>query len=182
MKHLYRSSYAVIAFAAAGAGKGAAAPQPVPAPGVAATVPLPVDPAAASGDQSSAAAPVAAVKTEKSVKTSPIRADIPVPAKRPPGLRGGKPLYDFEGLAVSQSFGVFDKTFKQVNSTVSSANKRAKSVPDLNTNGTPKTIIAKVNGVDTPVPAMKKEKVFFASSVDPKTDPDQASVRVWRTA
>jgi len=160
-------------FAAAG-GKTGGAPTPVPVPaGGGASIPQPA----------TAAAPA----SNDTPFTSLTKA-IPIPDKRPSsGKRGGKSIYPFEKMEIGESFGVVGKTFKNVNSTVASANKRwakpDKLVDLSNPDGTPKMIDVPVPGqpgVTTPVRARGPERVFFASPVDPKTDPDKAEVRVWR--
>lgn len=81
---------------------------------------------------------------------TPVRDDLPVPPKPTVG-RAGKSGYPFDKLPVGGSFGVSNRTFKNMSSIVFAANKRAKT-----------------------------EKVFYIVKVDPASDPDNATVRVFR--
>lgn len=102
---------------------------------------------------------------ETPVLTS-VRTDIPLPARST--SRGGKVSYDFASLTVvGASFGVTNKTREQVGATVSRENKRNKtSMPDPQNPGKMLDVYS-----------VKYE----AFTVDPKTDPDGAKVRVFRT-
>lgn len=86
--------------------------------------------------------------------------------------RNGKAVYPFDALSVGQSFSVVNKTAKQLASVVSAANRRARV--NKVENG-----ILVLNDKNEPVKVAGKH--FFARDTDPKTDPDGASVRVWRS-
>lgn len=193
-----------VAFAAAdkgGSPKPVAAPPTTPAPAPV-TAPVigdtPVVPPAPAGDIP-AATPAAASDFEVFGITS----DIPVPANRPKPGRGGQSVYPFEKLEINQSFGIKGKSSKLIASTVSSANKR--NMEDVmqaatNADGTPK--LDATTGLQVTEPVMvsqttknkdgttstamvKKQrptKLFVAYPVDPKTDKQGASVRVFRVA
>lgn len=113
---------------------------------------------------------------------------IPVPANIGKSQRGGRSLYPFDDLAVGQSFGVMNKTQKQMASTVSAANKRHRvEVTDANGQVVYKTQdVKQADGsvVKTPTLDVQTQpgRIFVAADVDSKTDPDGASVRIWRTA
>jgi len=122
-------------------------------------------------------------------RTAPIltavTTSVPMPTRT--NNRGSKSLYDIDGLAtVGASFGVKNKTAKQIASVVSNANKKhlvAKTDAAGNivykttkaTNGEGQTI-----EVATSEAVMIANKHFFAEDCDPTTDPDGASVRVFR--
>lgn len=110
---------------------------------------------------------------------------VPMPTRI--NNRGSKSIYDFEGLAtVGASFGVKNKTAKQIASVVSNANKKYLT-PKLDgegkivykttkaTDGEGKTI-----EIATSEAVMIASKHFFADDCDPAKDPDGATVRVFR--
>lgn len=110
---------------------------------------------------------------------------VPMPDRN--ANRGSKTSYPFEALtAAGMSFGVKNKTAKQLASIISNQNRKpgpTKRNPDG-------SIVYKTSdmtdaqGNVTKVPTSEPEtmpgKQFFAIDCDPKTDPDGASVRVFR--
>lgn len=127
--------------------------------------------AAADAKGSGKPTPIAAA-APAATGISAIRSDIAIPPKSSGG-RGGATLYPFDKLEIGQSFGVVGKTQKGMASTVSSANKRALEVVK---DGAGKAVV--VNGKELTRPT----KRFVSGAVDPATDPDKASVRIWRIA
>lgn len=108
---------------------------------------------------------------------------IPVPLKT---RRGAKSMYPFDDLQPGASFGVKNKTAASMSSIVSSNNRRNLE-PKKDENGNVIYKMKKIKGADgteMSVPTDKPETVemkrFVCADVDPKTDPDGASVRVWR--
>lgn len=143
--------------------------------------PAPVAKAAKSPEKK--AALVAQLRKER---VAPEITTVSVAVKAPERkTRGNKVAYPFDALPIGGSFGIKNKTAKQIASVVSGANKKA-LVPKRDANG----VVFKVNevkGVDGEVtrtlsnePVMVRTKKFFALDVDAKTDPDGATVRVWR--
>lgn len=135
----------------------------------------------------SATVPAGAVPPADNSKTpfiSPISkaGAIPMPTKRAGG-RGSSKLYPFDDLTeVLMSFGVKDKTAKSFASTVTSANKRA-IVQAKNPDGSPmtRTIAPTVPGAAATIEkVMVREKQFRVFDVDPATDKDGCSIRVFR--
>lgn len=119
---------------------------------------------------------------------TPIIADVPIPevASRP--RRGIKSVYPFDQLDIGQSFGVSNKTLKQIASVVSAQNRKH-LVQKLDDQGRPLTrpITAKTADGHTVTtagtkPVMVASKRFYAAEVDPKRDPAKATIRVWRVA
>lgn len=118
-----------------------------------------------------AATPVAVATTTVAgkVRVAPeltsVRTDIAMPVKRRGGTAGH---YDFNSLtAVGVSFGVKNKTAAQISSIVSKENRRHSS-----------------EVIDPTNPAKKiktHSRKFEVFDVDPATDPDGASARVFRT-
>jgi len=119
-----------------------------------------------------------------------ISANIPMP-DRSNSKRGSTTSYPFASLEVGQSFGVKNKTQKQLSSIVSNQNRKP-GPPMVDANGQPVFVMQEVrdanNVVTGHIPTKEratddsKKKKFFALDVDAKTDPDGASVRVWREA
>lgn len=117
--------------------------------------------------------PIAAVAAEKTVagkvriapELSTVRTDIAVPQRKRGGMSGH---YDFASLTtVGASFGIKNKTATQISSIVSKENRRHMS-----------------ESVDPTNPEKKVKtyaKKFDVFDVDPKTDPDGAKCRVFRT-
>lgn len=114
---------------------------------------------------------------------------VPMPDR--PNTRGSKTNYPFAALtAVGMSFGVMNKTAANLASIISNQNRKPGATvknPDgtvkykmkdmLDANG---AVIGQVP--DTNAPETLPQKHFFAFDTDPKTDPDKASVRVFRDA
>lgn len=129
-----------------------------------------------------------AKRTYESAQLTGISADVPMPANMGKSNRGGRSLYPFDDLEVGQSFGVRNKTQKQLASTVSGATKRHRvEVKDANGNTVFKTTdVKQADGSVVKQPTLDPQtqpgRIFVSADVDPKTDPDGASVRVWRTA
>ncbi|HRQ13073.1 MAG TPA: hypothetical protein PK205_07190 [Promineifilum sp.] len=112
-----------------------------------------------------------------------ISAAVAMPDRR---SRGGRSLYPFESLAVGQSFGVKNKTAKQIASVVSAANRRGLA-PKRDANGAivyKMQTIKTADGTEKQVPSQEPETFrqshYIVADVDPKADPDGASARVWR--
>lgn len=120
-------------------------------------------------------APVAAaIKPE----VKPIRTGVERPANAKKA--GAKSKYDFDSLEVDGSFGVIGKTAASFNSIIYTAEQRF-AVDVLGDNGQPKTRVKKLKGGATEVVNQKaKTREFSAYDVDPATDPDGATVRVFR--
>lgn len=110
-----------------------------------------------------------------------IRSNIKPPVRRTTGGRGSRSSYPFEKLEVDQSFGVVGKKAKQLASAVSTQNKR-NSVPKLDAAGNPIKRTVEMDGKRTEIDAFEMEagKLFKAFDVDSSTDPDGASVRIFR--
>jgi len=147
---LMASSLVLMATADKNSGANAAPPAPAPAP--------------------------AAKKAE--VKTLGIRMDI----ARPAGARkaGAKSKYPFDDLEVGGSFGVIGKDAAGFSSIIYSAQQRH-AVPVLKADGTPETRMKKLKGGATEIVEKKKvTRKFSAYDVDPTTDPENATVRVFR--
>lgn len=101
--------------------------------------------------------------------------------------RGSKSPYPFDALtAVGMSFGIKNKTAKNMGSIISNQNRKAMvEKKDAEGNTVFKTNEMKdaegnVTHVPTSEPEMVATKHFFAVDCDPKNDPDGASVRVFR--
>ena len=138
--------------------------------------------AKAEGGAGSAGLPagtVAAAEPAANTITA-VRSDIKPPEKVRKAGRGGSSPYEFDKLEIGQSFGVVGKTKKQISSTVFGANKRASEVVN-GADGKPEMVMRKKrDGTNEMVEKRKPLKKFEAFDVDPKTDPDKASVRVFR--
>lgn len=115
-----------------------------------------------------------------------VSAAVPMPTPPARGNRGRGSNYPFDELEPGQSFGVKNKTLKQMSSIISNQNKKARvNKTDDNGNVIYKTTTAKdANGNVQTLPTDKPEtiatKVFFGVECDPKADPDGAAVRVFR--
>lgn len=115
--------------------------------------------------------------------------NIPVPAA---AKRGSKSVLA-EKLAalanVNDSIGLTNKTKKQISSTLSKVNNAASNLRQkLDANGAPvvkqgaplKDANGAIVGHGAPVPEMERVKEFEAYDVDPKSDPQKATVRIFR--
>ena len=101
---------------------------------------------------------VAGKVREVAVLTAPT-SKVPMPERS--SNRGQKSIYDFSvRTEVGMSFGVKNKTREQVSSVVSRENKR--------------------NRIDAATHGKTHATRFEVFTVDPKTDPDKAMVRVFR--
>lgn len=157
------------------AGTDTTPPAPVLAGDAAPPAPAPT-PAAAPG-------PVAAATASKREapeigEIADVFAKPAAPVRKP---RGGKPSYPFEKLNVGQSFPVFNKTLKNVASTVTSCNKRQ---PNVTLEGQ-FVEITLPDGSKAQAQKTGKAKVFSAALVPAgnysgKDMPEH--VRVWRDA
>jgi hypothetical protein len=164
-----------------------------------ANAPTAAKPAAAPQTPATGTPTPAPAEAKKSDRVAPIltpaRTDImpPVGVK---ATRGSKSQYDFDTLAApvgdakfGGSFGIKNKTAKQISSIVSARNRKESNFKQaVNADGSLKfeqNEVKDANGVVVGMtngkPIMEQIKTFVAYDVDPKTDPDGASVRVWRT-
>lgn len=115
--------------------------------------------------------------------------DIPVPVISR-GNAGSRSPFPFDTLEVSQSFGVTNKTAKQMSSIVSNQNRKTENfrhktdeagIPQFGAS-TPITdpTTGLITGSKPGEPIMEQVKIFVVAEVDPKKDPAKARVRVWR--
>lgn len=115
-----------------------------------------------------ATTPAAAEAVALAAPAYPIRADVPLPpSKRRGGRNGGTCKYPFDDLpapvdGACASFAVFDRSAKQMQSTVYSAMKRHAKLDDT----------GKV---------AERVRDFKAFDINPDTDPEGAICRVFRT-
>lgn len=162
------------------------APKNTPAPAVTETPAVPPVPAAPV--EAGVSAPV--VTKTKEPRIPPVLTKIsdavPMPENIGKRGRGGNSIYPFEKLEVGLSFGIANKTAKAIASVINGANKRFEvDAVDAAGNAVFKTQeVKQADGSVTVIQTLEREKmpgrVFIAADVDPKTDPDGASVRVWR--
>lgn len=117
---------------------------------------------------------------------TPITSDIPMPTPPRGGRRGSVSLFPFDALQVGQSFGVKNKTLQQMQGVISNQNKKGRT-PKLDENGNKvmkMTTAKNAEGQEIQVPTNEPETVegkrFFGIECDPKTDPEGATVRVFR--
>ena len=135
-----------------------------------------------------AATSTTATRTYEAAKLTAISAAVPIPANAGKSNRGARSLYPFDDLDIGQSFGIQNKTAKQMASTVSGANKRHMvDAKDAEGNIIFKTqTVKQPDGTEVKVATLEPEKVagrtFVVMDVDPASDPDKAVARVWRTA
>lgn len=102
--------------------------------------------------------------------------------------RGAGSMFPFAELQPGFSFGLIGRTAKSMSAIVSNQNRaKDNQAPKLDTNGqaifkTKK--IKSADGTETTIPTLEPETVwikeFFAADVDPATDPEGATVRVFR--
>jgi hypothetical protein len=101
--------------------------------------------------------------------------------------RGSKSPYPFDELTEKgQSFGITNKTAKNMASIVSNQNRKA-MVQEQDENGNPvfktnemKDAEGNITLVPTEKPKMIATKHFFAIDVEPNEDKDKATVRIFR--
>lgn len=117
-----------------------------------------------------------------------VRTDV----QRPTSKRGGgksELALKLEELTVGASIGLTNKTKRQISSTVSKLNNATDNRrPKLDVNGQPvmkqgapiKNAEGVVTGYGQPVQEFDTVKEFSAFDVDPKSDPDGATVRIFR--
>lgn len=142
--------------------------------------------AATVANKSKAGAPKAEDRVAPEFTT--VRTDIKPPVT---ARRGAKsPLVEkMHELAVGASVGLTNKTKRQISATVSKENNRdTNQRPKLDTEGNqitkPGEPVKDANGnvvaQGTPVNVTERIKEWEAHDIDPKTDPDKATVRVFR--
>lgn len=158
---------------------------------LAATTPLAFAsaPAPTKGTTATATAPAANKTGPKKDRVAPVvsavTTDVPMPEFST--NRGSKSLYPFDDLAVGGSFGVANKTLKQMSSIISNQNRKTPGqkrddngalmfeqvpVKDANNN-----VIGHQPGEPIMLPPVKE---FRGADVDAKKDPQKATVRIWR--
>lgn len=136
-----------------------------------------------SKNTTTTAAPAAAVALPT---VAAPRADVPLPVKT--NNRGRASIYDFDSLTVGQSIGVVGKTAKELYPTVNNANRRFKEAKVVDG-----ATVFKTEEVTDPSTGIKSRKVsdkpemvatrkFIVADVDPATDPDNATARIFREA
>lgn len=141
---------------------------------------------AAAATETAAAVTAEASKPRINPVLTGISDAVPIPVAK--NNRGSKGAYPFDALSIGQSFGVGNRNAKQMASIVSNANKRF-LVDKTDENGQVVYKTTKAtdgNGGFINVPTKETEKVatrrFIVLNVDPATDPDEATVRIWREA
>lgn len=133
-------------------------------------------------------APAASTKAKREKAPAPViaapRADLPIPVivRAAPG---SKSPFPFDTLEVGGSFGVVNKTAKQMSSIVSNVNRKETNFRDAkDANGNViMEAVKDANGAEIPgmtKPKREQIKIFVLAEVDAKKDPDKAKVRVWR--
>jgi len=140
------------------------------------------------------AAPVAAPTTTAATtsRVAPVLTGVSTGVPMPEQVttrRGSKSPYPFDALTeVGASFGIKNKTAKNMLSIVSNQNRKNR-IAKIDENGNTvfkmtemKDGDGNVTKVPTEKPEMVATKSFFAVDCDPKTDPDGASVRIFRNA
>lgn len=118
-------------------------------------------------------------------KIAAVRTDVKMPEVA--SNRGKKSVYGFDDLAVGASIGVLNKTAAQLKVIVYNATKRFKE-PEKDAEGkivyqttdmkNPTT--GEVTKVPTTKPKLVNTRKFSVFDVDPKTDPDGATARIFR--
>lgn len=114
-----------------------------------------------------------------------VSTSIPRPVKQTSNVLAEK----LAALEVDQSIGISNKSKKQIASMLSKVNGAADNVRQVvDANGIPQfevsAPVTDANGaIVTPgkqTPKTEKVRFYEAHDVDPKTDADKASVRIWR--
>lgn len=137
---------------------------------------------AAATEATEAAAPKAAAFTILSINTA-----VAMPeniSKR----RGSQTKFPFADLPVGGSFGLIGRNAKSLSSIVSAQNRhKDNQAPKLDANGAPvfkTTEVVNQDGTKSKIPTTEIETVwikeFVAVDTDPATDPEGATVRVFR--
>lgn len=133
-----------------------------------------------------ATAPETAKKSKPRVAPEITKVSAAVEMPKTTSNRGSTSQYPFDDLEQGQSFGVLNKTKKDMASIVSNQNKKNKA-KKLDENGNvvfTTKIVTGADGTKTEVPTDKpemiSEKFFFVVDTDPANDPDKASCRVFR--
>lgn len=138
--------------------------------------------AAGMTDAAIAAPAAAPAKPRILQNVTAIRADVLPPVKAATKRGGGTgpgETYPFEKLEIGQSFGIVGRNAKRMNSTVYSAMARFGTVaPKVDKAGAP--VLNKKTG--KPQMTLNRTRVFKAFDVDPTTDVDGATVRIFRMA
>lgn len=115
-----------------------------------------------------------------------VSSTVPMPDRN--AARGSKTIYPFEMLtAIGMSFGIKNKTAKQLASIISNQNRKVgptKRNPDGSIVYKTQDMTAP-DGSVTKVPTSEPEtlpgKKYFAIDCDAKKDPDNANVRIFRS-
>lgn len=133
----------------------------------------------------------AAAKAKRAKAPAPEISDIVSGIEIPKITRaaGTKSPFPWDKLEVGQSFGVVNKTVKQMSSIVSNVNRHkdnqrqkvgADGQPEFKTVNVTDAAGNVVAGMTKSEPVMEQIKTFVLAEVDPKKDPAKARVRVWR--
>lgn len=135
----------------------------------------------ASGTAAATPKKAGAPKAAERVATAftAVRNDIPMPAT----VRGGKSelAEKLATLEVGQSIGIANKTKAQISSKISKINNAADNVREIEVPGEPVTDLnGAVVGYGQPTKRKENIKEFRAFDVDAKSDPDNATVRIFR--
>jgi hypothetical protein len=136
--------------------------------------------ATGGGGKASAPPPVAAETGKKAKPPAAEVLEIVSNIAKPASSKSDRSSYPFDKLEVGSSFGVKNRDKKSFNSILYMAHNRY-AEPVLNADGTPKMRTKKLKGGGTELVAeTKRTREFEAFDVDPKTDPQGASVRIFR--
>ncbi len=147
--------------------------------------------AAAFANAAPAATPAKAGAPKAEDRVAPIfttvRTDIPLPTGAKRGAKSELAV-KLEALEVGGSIGLTNKTKKQISSTISKVNNAASNqAQKKDASGNPLTkngdAIKDATGNivgHSQVPDTEKVKEFVAYDTDAKTDPDKATVRIFR--
>lgn len=145
--------------------------------------------AAAAKPAAAAAAtgkPAETAKTRTEAKILGVNTTVPMPASHE--RNPTRSQYDFEALQVGQSIGIIGRKAENLTSTVANANRKF-AEPKRDANG---NLVYKMTDIkdaagnvtgrvpDTSKPETVPTRRFFAIDVDPKTDPEGATVRIFR--
>lgn len=136
-----------------------------------------------------AAAKAASDKVAKprvAAEVTVISSAVPMPTSA--RASGNRSPYPFHDLEVGGSFGVKNKTKDDLASIVSNQNRHKSNQQQAkNADGSPafemvpmKDANGAVVGMTQGEPKMERIKEWIIADVDPNTDPDGASCRIWR--